>query len=69
MRKPPGVHDTHHEFSKMPKLTPAELSRMKADKEQREYQEVKRRNEELVRQQIARDQTLRMQNNVSKSIF
>ncbi|TFY66666.1 hypothetical protein EVG20_g4430 [Dentipellis fragilis] len=53
-RKPSVVHDTHGQYNKMPKLTPAELSRMKADKEAREQQEVliRRRNEEYARQQM-----------------
>jgi chromatin modification-related protein VID21 len=48
----------------MPKFTPAELSRMKADKEARDNQEMilaKRRHEELARQNLLRDQAHRMQ--------
>ncbi|KAF7793082.1 hypothetical protein EIP86_004189 [Pleurotus ostreatoroseus] len=37
-RKPTAIHDTHGQFNKMPKLTPSELSRIKADKDQREAQ-------------------------------
>ncbi|KAG2158054.1 uncharacterized protein EDB93DRAFT_742537 [Suillus bovinus] len=52
-RKASNVHDTHGQYQKMPKLTPAELSRMKYEKESREQQElllVRRRHEELTRQ-------------------
>ncbi|KAI0054169.1 hypothetical protein FA95DRAFT_47592 [Auriscalpium vulgare] len=47
-RKSTGIHDTHGQFNKMPKLSPAELSRMKAEKEGREHAEVlaRRRAEE-----------------------
>jgi len=38
-------------FTKMPKLNPAELSKMKADKEARDQQETRKRNEEVARQQ------------------
>ena len=42
----------------MPRLTPAELSRMKAEKEARETQELimRRRNDELNRQRMLQDQ-------------
>jgi len=62
-RKPAAIHDTHHQYNKMPKLTPAELSRMKADKEARDNQDMlaKRRHEELARQNLVRDQAHRMQ--------
>ncbi|KAG2061308.1 hypothetical protein BDR06DRAFT_986313 [Suillus hirtellus] len=52
-RKASNVHDTHGQYQKMPKLTPAELSRMKYEKESREQQELllaRRRHEELTRQ-------------------
>ncbi|KAI6129121.1 hypothetical protein EDD17DRAFT_1563435 [Pisolithus thermaeus] len=58
-RKSSNVHDTHSQYNKMPKLTPAELSRMKADKEARDHQEMlmaRRRHEELTRQQQLRMQ-------------
>ncbi|KAH9951965.1 hypothetical protein B0H21DRAFT_829688 [Amylocystis lapponica] len=48
------VHDTHGQYNKMPRLTPQELGRMKAEKEARENQELtlRRRGEaELARQQ------------------
>ena len=60
-RKPPNVHDMHGQYNKMPKLTPAELSRMKAEKESRGLQEImtaRRRNEELQRQQLLRTQVV-----------
>ncbi|KAA1471081.1 hypothetical protein DENSPDRAFT_929284 [Dentipellis sp. KUC8613] len=62
-RKPSVVHDTHGQYNKMPKLTPAELSRMKADKEAREQQEVliRRRNEEYARQQMYSAQRMAVQ--------
>jgi chromatin modification-related protein VID21 len=53
-RKPSAVHETHAQYSKMPKHTPAELSRMKAEKEARDLQELqmarRRQQEELNRQ-------------------
>ncbi|KAG9318171.1 hypothetical protein JVU11DRAFT_248 [Chiua virens] len=59
-RKPSNIHDTHGQYNKMPKLTPAELSRMKAEKESRDHQEMlmaRRRHEaELARQQLLRAQ-------------
>lgn len=61
-RKPPNIHDTHGQYSKMPKLTPVELSRMKAEKESRDHQEMlmtRRRHEELTRQQLLRAQVVR----------
>ncbi|KAH7889968.1 hypothetical protein F5I97DRAFT_1849003 [Phlebopus sp. FC_14] len=54
-RKASNVHDTHGQYNKMPKLTPAELSRMKAEKEQQEMLLARRRHEELARQQLMRD--------------
>jgi chromatin modification-related protein VID21 len=60
-RKPPAIHDTHGQYNKMPKLTPAELSRMKAEKELRDTQDltvVRRRQDELARQQLLRDQAV-----------
>ncbi|KAI0065418.1 hypothetical protein BV25DRAFT_1821819 [Artomyces pyxidatus] len=62
-RKPSAVHDTHGQFSKLPKLSPAELSRMKADKETREQQEAiaRRRAEETARQIALREQAQRGQ--------
>ena len=61
-RKPPNIHDTHGQYNKMPKLTPVELSRMKAEKESRDQQELliaRRRHEELARQQLLRAQVSR----------
>ncbi|KAH7927096.1 hypothetical protein BV22DRAFT_1118490 [Leucogyrophana mollusca] len=57
-RKPSAIHDTHGQYNKMPKLTPAELSRMKAEKETRDQQELilaRRRHEDMARQQMMRD--------------
>lgn len=61
--KPTAVHDTHGQFTKLPKLTPAELSRMKAEKEARDAQELlmRRRNDELARQHLLREQAQRAQ--------
>ena len=61
--KPSVVHDTHGQFTKMPRLTPAELSRMKAEKEARDAHELalRRRSEELGRQQLLREQQQRAQ--------
>jgi hypothetical protein len=50
-RKSSAVHDTHGQFSKLPKLSPAELSRMKAEKEAQELI-TRRRAEEAQRQQM-----------------
>jgi len=53
-RKPSAVHETHAQYSKLPKHTPAELSRLKAEKEARDLQELqmarRRQQEELNRQ-------------------
>ena len=56
--KTTAVHDTHGQFTKLPRLTPAELSRMKAEKE---AAELRRRNEEFSRQQMLREQQQRAQ--------
>ncbi|KAH9050689.1 hypothetical protein EDB84DRAFT_1259038 [Lactarius hengduanensis] len=50
-RKSSAVHDTHGQFSKLPKLSPAELSRMKAEKEAQEMV-TRRRAEDAQRQQM-----------------
>ena len=50
-RKASNIHDTHGQFSKLPRLGPAELSRMKAEKETQEMLS-RRRAEETQRQQI-----------------
>ncbi|KAJ2983057.1 hypothetical protein NUW54_g10672 [Trametes sanguinea] len=56
--KASNVHETHNPVTKMRPLTPAELSRMKAEKEARDAQELlmRRRNEELARQHLLREQ-------------
>ncbi|CDO72899.1 hypothetical protein BN946_scf185002.g84 [Trametes cinnabarina] len=61
--KPSVVHETHAPVTKMLRLTPAELSRMKAEKEARDAQELlmRRRNEELARQHLLREQAQRAQ--------
>ncbi|RPD66336.1 hypothetical protein L226DRAFT_557464 [Lentinus tigrinus ALCF2SS1-7] len=54
------VHDTHGQFTKLPQYTPAELSRMKADKEARDAHELfirSRKNDELSRQHAIREST------------
>lgn len=69
-RKPPAVHETHAQYSKMTKHTPAELSRMKAEKEARESQDIqmaRRRQEELNRQNNMLHQANRM--NLPVSLF
>lgn len=61
-RKTPAIHETHGQYSKMPKLTPAELSRMKAEKDARDVQDLalaRRRQEELARQNLLREQSQR----------
>jgi len=47
----PTVHDTHGQFSKLPRLSPAELSRMKSEKEAQDMLS-RRRTEETQRQQL-----------------
>lgn len=62
-RKTPAIHETHGQYSKMPKLTPAELSRMKAEKDARDVQDLalaRRRQEELARQNLLREQSQRI---------
>ncbi|KAJ7445688.1 hypothetical protein B0H11DRAFT_395549 [Mycena galericulata] len=51
-RKPPAVHETHTQYSRLPKYSPAELSRMKAEKEYKDQQDLisaRRKHEELTR--------------------
>ncbi|OBZ75891.1 Chromatin modification-related protein EAF1 [Grifola frondosa] len=62
-RKPAVVHDTHGQYNKMPRLTPAELGRMKAEKETRDSQEaaLAKRREEYNRQQLLQNQAQRLQ--------
>jgi chromatin modification-related protein VID21 len=47
----PSVHDTHGQFSKLPRLSPAELSRMKSEKEAQDMLS-RRRAEDAQRQQL-----------------
>lgn len=49
-RKNSAVHDTHGQYNKMPKFTPAELSRMKAEKDARDTHDLlmtRKRQEEM----------------------
>jgi chromatin modification-related protein VID21 len=48
------MHDTHGQYNKMPRYTPAELSRMKTDKDQKEQEQIHmvRQRQELQRQQL-----------------
>ena len=61
--KQTAVHDTHGQFTKLPRYTPAELSRMKTEKEASIAQEslMRRRNDELARQHLLREQAQRAQ--------
>ncbi len=54
------MHDTHGQYNKMPKLSPQELSRMKAEKDARETSE-RRRNEEQIARQHQMQQAQRAQ--------
>jgi hypothetical protein len=61
-RKPPSIHETHNQYNKLPPLTPLELARMKADKDQRESHDIqlaRRRQEEAMRQNLLREQAQR----------
>ncbi|KZT11305.1 uncharacterized protein LAESUDRAFT_671115 [Laetiporus sulphureus 93-53] len=63
-RKPSIVHDTHSSVNSLPKMTPAELSRKKAEKEAAANQEalVRKREADLARQtQYIREQAQRQQ--------
>ncbi|OJT07867.1 Chromatin modification-related protein EAF1 [Trametes pubescens] len=61
--KATAVHETHGSVTKMARFTPAELSRMKADKEARDAAELslRRRNDEIARQHLLREQAQRVQ--------
>lgn len=68
-RKTSNIHDTHGQYNKLPKLTPAELSRMKAEKESRDHQEMmmaRRRHDDL-RQHLMRDPRMQAAQGVSRS--
>ncbi|TFK55158.1 hypothetical protein OE88DRAFT_1005609 [Heliocybe sulcata] len=54
-RKPAAVHDTHGQYNSLPKHTPLELSRKKAEKDAKQS-EAMRRDQELVRQQHLQNQ-------------
>lgn len=65
-KKSSNVHDTHSQYSKMPIRTPAELSRMKTEKDQQEIMLMaQRKREELTRQQLMRDPRLQVSPAVS----
>lgn len=53
-RKSTAIHETHAQYSKMPKYGPTELTRMKAEKDARDSQDqaLRRRTEEIRQQQI-----------------
>ena len=63
-RKAPAIHETHNQYNKLPKLTPMDLSRMKAEKDARDGQDLalaRQRQSEQVRQNILmREQTQRV---------
>lgn len=67
-RKPPAIHETHAQYSKMPKRTPAELSRMKAEKEAQEMQATRKRQEDLNRQNLMREHAHRMSANLPVTV-
>lgn len=58
------VHETHNQFSKLPKLAPAELSRLKAEKDLKNTQDIamaRKIQDEQIRQNILqREQTQRV---------
>ena len=39
-RKAPAIHETHNQYNKLPKLSPMDLSRMKAEKDARDSQDL-----------------------------
>lgn len=60
-RKTPAIHETHNQYNKLPKLTPMDLSRMKAEKDARDGQDLalaRQRQSEQVR--LMREQTQRV---------
>ena len=59
-RKPTSMHDTHGQYNKMPKLSPAELSRMKAEKDIHESAIARKRADEA-RQQLQQQMTAQQQ--------
>jgi len=60
-RRPTGVHDTHASLKTIPKLNPAELSRMKSDKEAREHHEAAMRRQAQQQQQQSSGDLARQQ--------
>ncbi|KAJ3492382.1 hypothetical protein NLI96_g48 [Meripilus lineatus] len=60
-RKPSAIHDTHGQYSKLPKYSPAELSRIKFDRDTQENELLmKRRTQEY--RMIQQQQQQRLQN-------
>ncbi|KAJ7739697.1 hypothetical protein DFH07DRAFT_752123 [Mycena maculata] len=62
-RKPPAIHETHAQYSRLPKYSPAELSRMKAEKDYKDQQdliEARRKHEAMTRQQLQQLQAVRL---------
>ncbi|KAJ7074286.1 hypothetical protein C8F01DRAFT_971827, partial [Mycena amicta] len=53
-RKPSAIHETHAQYTRLPKYTPAELSRMKTEKEHQDMQTARRKHEEMNRAQQQR---------------
>ncbi|KAJ7197144.1 hypothetical protein GGX14DRAFT_375297 [Mycena pura] len=59
-RKPSATHETHAQYTRLPKYSPAELSRLKAEKEFKDQQDLlaaRRKHEEMTRAQQQRLQT------------
>ena len=54
-KKPSVMHDTHGQFSKMPKYTPQELSRIKAERDMKDQEAIvsrRQQQEQFQRQQL-----------------
>ncbi|KAI0082783.1 hypothetical protein K474DRAFT_1654950 [Panus rudis PR-1116 ss-1] len=64
-RKPAATHETHGQFAKLPRYTPAELSRMKAEKDAREAMEAAQRR--AVQEQQQRQMLLQQQQRMQSS--
>lgn len=65
-RKASTVHETHNQFNNLPKYSPQELSRMKAEKDLRDGADValaRKRQEEQIRQTLLREQAQQAQRN------
>ncbi|KAF8797902.1 hypothetical protein BYT27DRAFT_7203588 [Phlegmacium glaucopus] len=60
-RKTPAIHETHNQYNKLPKLSPMDLSRMKAEKDARDSQDLamaRQRQGLLMREQAQRVATI-----------